>query len=221
MELSRRPFVIGFGSTLIEDKTSTKDHDEQLSRYYNHAIEGSTQIGEVAKGHLYPIHLKTGNQPRVVDRRIGNRKLQLQGVQSCGLSERDNGYEGGNPIRVDSGQHLQRLENETNSNAEWTQEDERECRRAWGNLPSPASTQTVLASAFGVVRSQQMPRRCDPPLAYCAGRNPVSLTLALPPVFRERHHDDAPIVVHRDRAHEKPDRGEPVILVLHRPPKCA
>lgn len=55
---------------LIEDKTDTRDHSNQLSRYYQDVVEGRTTFGKVKKGDLYPVYFKTGNQPLVDDRRI-------------------------------------------------------------------------------------------------------------------------------------------------------
>ena len=55
---------------LIEDKTGTKDHGGQLRRYYEHVINGRTKLGNVSEESVYPIYLKTGNQPRCKDRQI-------------------------------------------------------------------------------------------------------------------------------------------------------
>lgn len=55
---------------LIEDKTGTKDHGDQLRRYYKDVIEGRTRLGNVSESDVYPIYLKTGNQSRCKDRQI-------------------------------------------------------------------------------------------------------------------------------------------------------
>ena len=55
---------------LIEDKTGTRDHSDQLRRYYKHVIDGRTRLGDVTEKDVYPIYLKTGNQSRATDRRI-------------------------------------------------------------------------------------------------------------------------------------------------------
>lgn len=120
---------------LIEDKTGTKDHSEQLSRYYDDVVGGKTNFGKVAKKNLYPIYLKTGNQSLADDRRI-------EGLEDCNykvFNRADfldvlNGYKGSNPILADFRQYLQRWEDETNSYAEWTRDDERDCWLAWEGL---------------------------------------------------------------------------------------
>ena len=107
---------------LIEDKTGTKDHNKQLTRYYNAVIEGKTKLGEVAKEDLCPIYLKTGNQPLADDRRI-------EAIENCNykmFNRADflavlNGYRGCNSTLVDFRQYLQDWEDATNSYAEWTQ----------------------------------------------------------------------------------------------------
>ena len=55
---------------LIEDKTGTSDHGDQLRRYFEHVINGRTQLRNVSEESVYPIYLKTGNQPRCKDRQI-------------------------------------------------------------------------------------------------------------------------------------------------------
>ena len=117
---------------LIEDKTDTKDHSGQLVRYYNDVTEGNTQIRKIVKERLFPIYFKTGNQPLSDDLRIEKEKYKV-------FNRKDflnvlNGYEGCNSILVDFRQYLQGLEDETNSYAEWTQNNERESWRAWEGL---------------------------------------------------------------------------------------
>ena len=118
---------------LIEDKTVTMDHCNQLERYYGCVIEGETRLGIVPVNNLYPIYFKTGNQTIADDHRIENL--------SCGrgwkiFNRSDfltvlNDYSGRNAILVEYRQYLQILENETNSFIEWKGEDKRECWLAW------------------------------------------------------------------------------------------
>ena len=115
---------------LIEDKTGAKDRDGQLRRYYDEVVKGDTKIGEVAKEHLYPVYLKTGNQPLADDRRIEtetnykvfNRADFLHVLNDCGAR---------NSILLDFRQYLQELEDETNSYTEWIRDAERESWWAW------------------------------------------------------------------------------------------
>ena len=115
---------------LIEDKTGTKDHSKQLERYYELVNKGDTPFGEIAKGHLYPIYFKTGNQALADDHRIektGCYKVFNRGDFLKALK----GYGGRNSILVDFRLYLQALEDETNSYAKWTEHGERQCWRAW------------------------------------------------------------------------------------------
>lgn len=115
---------------LIEDKTDTKDHGNQLSRYYNDVVKGRTQFGKVQKQDLYPVYFKTGNQPVADDRRI-------EGIENYKVFNRQDiltvldGYAGVNPILMDFRQYLQGLEDQTNSYLDWTLEAKRESWWAW------------------------------------------------------------------------------------------
>ena len=47
---------------LIEDKTGTGDHGNQLERYYQLVLGGKTTAGKVAgEEFIFPIYLKTEN----------------------------------------------------------------------------------------------------------------------------------------------------------------
>ena len=115
---------------LIEDKTDTKDHSEQLSRYYDDVVEGRTQFGKVRKRDLRPVYFKTGNQSLSDDRRIEeienykvfNRQDFLNVLDGC---------MGSNQIVMDFRQYLQGVEDETKSYSDWTGEARRESWWAW------------------------------------------------------------------------------------------
>lgn len=117
---------------LIEDKTDTMDHSNQLKRYYDAVIKGETELGKLEPGDLYPIYLKTGNQPLADDRRI-------EKIENCNYKMFDRAdflnalsdYAGHNSLLVDFRQHLQDLEDQTNSYAAWTQSDRRDNWPAW------------------------------------------------------------------------------------------
>ena len=110
---------------LIEDKTGTKDHSGQLKRYYDHVAGGDTELGNIASEDIYPIYLKTGNQPRADDRRIENT---IEGVDGYRVFHRKdflrvlNGYKGKNPILVDFRQYLQDREDDTNGYKDWSKD---------------------------------------------------------------------------------------------------
>ena len=117
---------------LIEDKTDTKDRNEQLERGYNAVIEGKTKLGKVAKEDLYPIYLKTGNQSLADDHRIEktidcNYKV-FNRADFLGVL---NSYRGCNSTLVDFRRHLQYWEDETNSYVEWTQGGTPDGWHAW------------------------------------------------------------------------------------------
>ena len=115
---------------LIEDKTDTKDRDKQLSGYYDDVVKGHTRFSEVAEEHLYPIYLKTGNQPLADNRRI-EAETKYKVFNRADVLNVLNGYEGCDSILVDFNRHLQSWEDETNSYAEWAKDDGQACRRAW------------------------------------------------------------------------------------------
>ena len=116
---------------LIEDKIDRMDGDGQLEGYYGDVVEGHTQFGNVDPGDLYPVYLKTGNQPLLDDRRIEeienykvfNRRDFLDVLEGC---------DGCNSTLRDFRKHLQEWEDETNSYRHWTQDAMRNpFWRAW------------------------------------------------------------------------------------------
>ena len=115
---------------LIEDKTGTKDHDNQLSMNYNAVIEGKTKLGNVAEEDLYPIYLKTGNQSLADDQRIEKIK-NYKVFNRVDFLNVLSDYAGHNSLLVDFRQHLQDLENQTNSYVKWAQSDKRNNGLAW------------------------------------------------------------------------------------------
>lgn len=115
---------------LIEDKTDTKDRDKQLREYYDAVVKGYTRFGEVVEEHLYPVYLKTGNQPLRDDRRI-EKDTKYRVFDRADILNVLNSYEGCDSILMDFRRHLQGWEDETNSYAKWTKDGEQDCLRAW------------------------------------------------------------------------------------------
>ena len=115
---------------LIEDKMVTKDHDKQLSKYYNYVIEGRTQLRAVLERDLHPIYLKTGNQALADDHRVEKTKKYKVFNRADFLTVL-NPYRGRHSILLDFRQYLQELEDETKSGAEWTRDAGRERKNAW------------------------------------------------------------------------------------------
>ena len=113
---------------LIEDKTDTGTHDDQLDRYRTSVINGETAFGEVAYADVYPIYIKTGNHS-LKDR-------QLAEADDYAVFDRTDfldvlgTYDGPNPILCNFLDHLQRWEKDTNSFRKWTNACEKS-ERGW------------------------------------------------------------------------------------------
>ena len=114
---------------LIEDKTVSKNYANQLSRYYSYVVEARTKLREVPNRNLYPIFLKTGNQSLANDRRVEKRKFKV--FSRTDFLDVLNGYKGHNSILLDFREHLQDLENRTDSYIRWTSRARRESWWAW------------------------------------------------------------------------------------------
>ena len=111
---------------LIEDKTETGAHDDQLAKYWGRVVEGKTAFEYVDENDLYPIYCKTGNyslrdrqhaegqEYRVFDRNDFLRVLKK--------------YGGENEILLDFRRHLDRWERDTASFEQWTVDGERTSR---------------------------------------------------------------------------------------------
>ena len=111
------PYVL-----LIEDKTHTSAHSDQLQRYRDLVSGGHTVLGEVPD-HL-PLYFKTGNQSLAEDadiEQIGYRVFLRED-----LLEVLKGYHGTHPIVTDFREHIQKLEDDFNSFCDWRREDARE-----------------------------------------------------------------------------------------------
>lgn len=106
---------------LIEDKTDTSAHDDQLDRYCEAVIKGETAFGDVANADLFPIYVKTGNHS-LRDRQHAKGKHYRVFDRTDFLRVLDT-YCGTNPILLDFRRHLQRWERQTDSFRAWTEED--------------------------------------------------------------------------------------------------
>lgn len=116
---------------LIEDKTDSSDHNEQLDRYYE-KVEKDPKFKGVK---IHPIYFKTGNYPRSERVRIeGNTKTNYKFFDRCDFLKVLRTYRAQHPILTDFRDYLQRLEDRTNSYREWTAQDKRKCREAWQGL---------------------------------------------------------------------------------------
>ena len=113
---------------LIEDKTDTGAHGDQLDRYWESVREGETAFGEVAAEDLFPIFVKTGNHS-LKDRQHAESNEYRVFDRSDFLSVL-RPYEGPNPILRDFRSYLERWERETDSFREWTEDCEKS-ERGW------------------------------------------------------------------------------------------
>ena len=108
---------------LIEDKTGTKDHGNQLKRYYEHVTKGRTRLGGVSEEIVFPIYLKTGNQSRSWDRKIETANegyyrpyRVFDRGEFLGVLRQ---YSGNHPVLRDYRKYLERWENSTKSFEKW------------------------------------------------------------------------------------------------------
>lgn len=94
---------------VIEDKTGTSIHDDQLNRYRK-IVESEYQD---KRSKLFYAYVKTGNEPLSIEQTI-----QEQGYKT--INRYDlllvlNSYKGHNPLVIDYRQHLQKMEDATNN----------------------------------------------------------------------------------------------------------
>ena len=115
---------------LIEDKTGSEVHGDQLHRYLRAAMEGSTNLRKVP-GSICPIYLKTGNQSLAGDRKVENSYFKV--FHRADFLTVLNGYRHSHPIVTDFREHLQKVEDDSRSFDAWRQEDDRGnwSRAAW------------------------------------------------------------------------------------------
>ena len=67
---------------LIEDKTHSDEHSNQLKRYYNEVLNGKSELKAVRESSIRAIFLKTGNQSRY--KGLPNRtEVEVQGLRSA------------------------------------------------------------------------------------------------------------------------------------------
>ena len=106
---------------LIEDKTHTSAHGDQLRRYRDVVAAGETSLGNVREH--WPVYLKTGilslaEQVNIEENgyKVFHRE-DLLGVLDA--------YHGTHPIVIDFRKHVRGLEDDFNSFGDWRQGDKR------------------------------------------------------------------------------------------------
>ena len=94
---------------VIEDKTGTTEHDNQLERYKTIAEDYYSGT----RDNFYYIYLKTGNEPLSTQKAIENKGYRV--ITRATILNVLSTYSGNDSIVRDFINHLLRIENETNS----------------------------------------------------------------------------------------------------------
>lgn len=110
---------IGDYVLLIEDKTGTGDHSDQLQRYYDIVSNKRSAAGEVNAGDIIPIYLKTGNQSLYDKLRIEESKKYKVFERREFLDVIKPDYYKAHPVIRDFYNHLVHKEEATNSYEKW------------------------------------------------------------------------------------------------------
>ena len=111
---------------LIEDKTDTGAHDDQLAKYWTLVVEGKTAFGRVEEKNLHPIYCKTGNHSLRDRQHVEEQKYRVFDRNDF-LSVLET-YQGGNGILLDFRRHLVGWQRDTDSFPQWTIDGERTSR---------------------------------------------------------------------------------------------
>ena len=115
---------------LIEDKTDSNPHGDQLTRYRQAILNGEIEgLGRVSEENLTSIYLKTGNQSRAMTRMIEEGKSRYRVFDRNDFLTVLDGYRGDNAIVVDFRRRLQSVERDTQSFRMWIKDG----RRSWAS----------------------------------------------------------------------------------------
>lgn len=107
---------------LIEDKTDSKPHGDQLARYRKSVLSGKTGLGNVAEEDLFAIYIKTGNQSLTEKRQI-EKETGYKVFDRADFIKVLSGYNGNNAIVKDFVNHLESIERQTQSFHNWRKSD--------------------------------------------------------------------------------------------------
>ena len=152
---------------LIEDKTGTKDHSDQLSRYSVAVQSGETKLGKVSS--YCPIYLKTGNHSLHHAREIECKTKSGDQPGYKVFDRKDflcvlNRYGGDYPLVSQFQSHLQKLEDVFDSWKNW--KSEKRENWSWGSwegfyraledkISPPSKSGTPGLLDWGYVPNQQ------------------------------------------------------------------
>ena len=120
---------------LIEDKTDSEPHGDQLATYRHEVLSGQTSLGSVSEEELFAIYFKTGNQALATERKIEKDSAYRVFNRADFLSVL-NGYGGDNSILSDFRDHLASIADQTQSFRMWRRTDSERDRNwyAWQGL---------------------------------------------------------------------------------------
>ena len=117
---------------LIEDKTGTGDHSDQLERYYQLVLGGKTAAGEVAgEDFILPIYLKTENQSLYDVLRIEN-STKYKVFDRTDFLDVIEPHDTAHTVLSDFSNYLKYIEEDTQSYKEWREDGKgKESFRSW------------------------------------------------------------------------------------------
>ena len=117
---------------LIEDKTETGKHGDQLPKGYQAVISGKTDFKPVNEEYVRPIFFKRGNQSLADD-----EEVEQCGYKTLGRSDLLRilkTYKGDNQILRDFRDYLAEIEEDTEAYRGWSRDERRADIRAWEGL---------------------------------------------------------------------------------------
>ena len=117
---------------LIEDKTETGPHGDQLPRGYKAVVDGETDFKKVDKEYVRPIFFKRGNQSLADDDEV--EKCGYKTLGRSDLLRMLKAYKGDNQILRDFREYLAQIEENTEDYRKWSQDERRADNRAWEGL---------------------------------------------------------------------------------------
>ena len=108
---------------LIEDKTDSNRHSDQLARYRKAVLNDEIrELGRVSEENLTAVYFKTGNQSLAMERMIDERQSGYKVFGREDFLAVLDSYCGDNAIVADFRRRLRSVENDTQSFRTWTKD---------------------------------------------------------------------------------------------------
>ncbi len=117
---------------LMENKTDTAPHGDQLSRGYQAVIHGETDFRAVDEEHVRPIFFRRGNQSLADDEDV--ERCGYKTLRRSDLLRILKPYKGANHILRDFRDYLEEIEEGTENYKRWSRDERRADKRAWEGL---------------------------------------------------------------------------------------